>query len=102
MSEDRVNTSKCAICKVLRQEVNHWFLLTVDGATPKANETGVSAFNWRGLVQVVEWNEEMAQLEGWRAVCGEGHLLQLMSRWISHGTLDDPKSPLSQAVRKES
>lgn len=87
VNPDRVITSRCAFCRVQRQDANHWFMVRIIGARPEMKDSGGS---YRGQLEVIDWKPELADLD-YRSCCGEEHLHFLIARWISSGTFEEGK-----------
>ena len=90
---------KCNGCEKLRtNDANHWWLLwfVADEDYPE------------GELSLCKWDEEWAQRDDVRHVCGQECASLLVSRWMATGSFDPPSarpltSPLSpSATEKDS
>ena len=81
----RVHTYQCEICGAQKKEANHWMIVALDVMHAVPGAARVIGVRVRR-----EWCDVVAALDDVKHVCGEEHVLQLVSRFLQTGALEAP------------
>jgi hypothetical protein len=63
----------CAICESANCGESSWYLVIEN--------------RWQDRLKILNWNRTLALRAGMISTCGTGHLMQLVTRWITTGSL---------------
>lgn len=69
-------TYACSICGEVEPEAATWFLISENCLEDK--------------LQILHWNQRLAERAGVHAVCCAGHVQELVVHWMTTGSLDYP------------